>query len=116
VTVGEWLERRIPAPPPALATRLRRLLAEQAPRQASEAAEACLVTAEGLLERLLLDGCAGREHALDLLAADALVTYAFEAAADDPSRLADRARLAMLRISAVGMEAPEARDAFVDAR
>jgi hypothetical protein len=38
---------------------------------------------------------------LELLAADALVTYAFEAAADAPTLLSERARQAMMRIAAL---------------
>ena len=43
-----------------------------------------------------------RAHALDLLTADALATYAFEAAADDPSTLSARADEAMRRFGALG--------------
>ena len=43
-----------------------------------------------------------RAQALDLLAADALLTYAFEAAADEPQSLVARADDAMLRIAEVG--------------
>jgi hypothetical protein len=46
-----------------------------------------------LLERVLSHPAAGRDLALDLLAADALVTYAFEAQAEeDPGRLVELAR------------------------
>jgi hypothetical protein len=44
-----------------------------------------------------------REGALDLLAADACVTWAFEAAADDPSTLPARAQEAMQRIAEVAL-------------
>ena len=55
---------------------------------------------DGALVRVLESGAAGREMARELLAADAFVTYAFEAAANDPSTIAARADAAMRRISA----------------
>jgi hypothetical protein len=61
----------------------------------------CLSAAEHELARLLHGGCDHREMALDLLAIDALVTYAFEAAAEDPARLDARAGEAMTRIAAL---------------
>lgn len=57
--------------------------------------------ANELLNDLLARASAGRESALDLLTVDALVTYAFEAAAKDPETLADRADEAMARLSAI---------------
>ncbi len=49
--------------------------------------------------RVLRDGASDRALALDLLTADALVTYAFEAAGDDPAALPALARNAMRRLS-----------------
>jgi len=51
-----------------------------------------------------------RAHALDVLSADALLTYAFEAAADEPSRLTARADLAMQRIAALAEARGAARE------
>jgi hypothetical protein len=45
-----------------------------------------------------------RAQALDLLAADAFATYAFEAAADDPSSLTERADAAMEMFAALAGE------------
>jgi hypothetical protein len=50
---------------------------------------------------VLHDGCLTRSGALDLLAVDALVTYAFEAAADDPHSLEARTSAALARIAAL---------------
>jgi hypothetical protein len=93
--VGSWLQSRTPAPPRALAEKLAQ----------------CLTTApESLLAGDSLAEIAGRlgvarlrtavqrqgvadEAAMDLLAADAFVTYAFEAAAEaaeDPTGLVHR--------------------------
>ena len=70
-----WLDARRPAPPHALRERLRGAV-HDAPED--------LVAHLARLGRELLDGVAskptgGRELALDLLAADAFATYAFEA-------------------------------------
>ena len=64
----------------------------------------CLAAAEDLLRELLSRPSAGRESALDLLTVDALVTYAFEAASDDPDSLAERADQAMTRLVATAQE------------
>ncbi len=62
-------------------------------------AEALLQACEEALDRVLRSADGERETALDLLSADAYVTYAFEAAADDPSRLPALAERAMRRIA-----------------
>ena len=54
-----------------------------------------------IVRRLLATGGTDRQSALALLAADALATYAFEAAADEPARLEARCRAAMHRLSEV---------------
>ena len=100
MTLAEWLATRFPAPPPALRDRLGDLLATRGEEDASAAPDACLDAAEELLASLLRDGCTSRASALDLLAVDALVTYAFEAAAAEPASLDDRAGRAMARVSA----------------
>lgn len=74
-----WLDARRPAPPPALRERLQHAV-HDAPED--------LVGHLARLGRELLDGVAGRpaggrELALDLLAADAFATYAFEARAEE---------------------------------
>lgn len=100
-TVGTWIAQLEPAPPAALLQRLHELLADAANRPAVEVPEVCLAAGERLLDTLLQSGSTSRATALDLLAVDALVTYAFEAAADDPTRLVDRATAAMQRIAAL---------------
>ncbi len=100
-TVGEWIGTVDPLPPTALHTRLQALLAPHAHRAASEVPEACLEAGEHLLDALLRSGSTSRETALDLLAVDSLITYAFQAAADDPARMEARAARAMARIAAL---------------
>ncbi len=100
-TVGEWMARIDPAPPSALHARLCALLAGAASRPVHDVPEACIEAGEQLLDALLASGSTSRATALDLLAIDALVSYAFQAAADDPSRLEERAARAMARIAAL---------------
>jgi hypothetical protein len=101
-----WLGACEPAPPAALASRLRTELGVRPPEHAAEASAACVDAAASLLARLLDDGCTSRETALDLLTADALLTYAFEAASVEPETLDERARDAMRRISALAGGSP----------
>jgi len=75
-----WLAQRRPAPPPALAAHLA---AAAAGSPAPEASPGTLVAlGHRLLARVTAAPAGGRELALDLLAADAFVTYAFEAQAE----------------------------------
>ncbi|MCO4101500.1 hypothetical protein [Gemmatimonas sp.] len=100
-TVGEWMARMDPAPPSALQRRLCELVSASASRPVSDVPEACLEAGEQLLDALLASGSTTRATALDLLAVDSLITYAFQAAADDPARLEERAARAMARIAAL---------------
>lgn len=94
----EWLSAHDAGVPDALSTRLRSALQTAAEKPvADELAEA----GERLLARALEAEAMTRAHALDVLGADALLTYAFEAAADEPSQLASRADAAMQRIAAL---------------
>lgn len=97
--VGEPMRERVALAPPALAQRVRAALGGD--RAPGDDCGRCLDAGEALLGALLRDGCSARNSAVDLLAADALVTYAFEAAADDPHTIATRAARAMVRIAAV---------------
>ena len=80
-----WLDGRRPAPPPALWAHL-----EAAVTDAPEPVPEHLARlGRELLGRVTRHPAGGRELALDLLAADAFVTYAFEAQAEaDTSGLA----------------------------
>jgi len=70
-------------------------------RGTDELPAVCLAAGEQLLARLLDSGSTSRETALDLLTVDALVTYAFEVAADEPSLFLERAANAMNRIASI---------------
>jgi len=82
IHVGEWLASRTPAPPKELANRLSALVGGETCADTTEMAELMLRRAAALLETL----CDDRSGAFDLLVADALITYAMEAAADDHDR------------------------------
>ncbi len=106
-TVGEWLASLQPSPPPALFERLCAALAAFADLPKSQVPESCLAAGDQLLDELLASGSTARGSALDLLAVDALVTYAFESAADAPSQLEARAARAMSRIAALPGDRPD---------
>ena len=101
-TVGEWFANLQPPPPRALADELRKLLVHEAARPVGDVPEVCLATGEKMLGELMQSGSTQRATALTLLAVDSLVTYAFEAASDDPERLETRAANAMKRIAELG--------------
>ena len=101
-TIGDWLAARTPVPPAALIERMRQALGEALDAPAAEAHERCLAAAERLVRDQSDARLVERAAALDLLAADALTTYALEVAADDPSSLDRRADEAMRRLSLLG--------------
>ena len=78
-----WLDARRPAPPTTLRERLRSAVTDAPPRLAL-AAHLEQISRE-LLARVSSRPAGGRELALDLLAADAFITYAFEAQAEEGS-------------------------------
>ncbi len=97
--VQAWLTRRQPAPPAVLAERLTRLLAAYPPSRL--AALLSLPEALSALGVLTLDSletrpATSRDVALDLLAADAFVTYAFEAAAESGADSVDAVATTLL--------------------
>jgi hypothetical protein len=94
-----WIEARTPAPPHELIARIASMIGHRSVGDgAADALVDCSVDAMG---RLLGGGCLTRESALDLLAVDALVTYAFEGGADEPAALEDRAKRALARVAAL---------------
>jgi hypothetical protein len=99
-SLATWLRTRTPSPPDALAIRIDAMTAASADAPAS--ADALVACAERAMSALLHDGCLTRGSALDLLAIDALITYAFEVAADEPERIEEhtqRALAVMARLS-----------------
>ena len=76
--VLEWLARRHPAPPDALRAHLATAVTDRPGALPDHLA----LEGAALLARVMESPGSGRERALDLLAADAFVTYAFEAQAE----------------------------------
>lgn len=97
---ASWLAAHGEQPPAALRARLDTVVASSDPAGGA-VADALLQAGRALLSRILDTGSTQRDAALDLLTADALVTYAFEAAADDPATLDARAGAAMRAIAGV---------------
>lgn len=82
MTRGEvlaWLDTRRPAPPPTLREHLRGAVHDAPLSLDAHLAE----LGRELLAKVAARPAGGRELALDLLAADAFVTYAFEAQAEE---------------------------------
>ena len=80
--VRVWLNARTPAPPDALRERLHRAVADMLPAPGSVLPMYLAQLGRALLEQVTARPDGGRELALDLLAADAFATYAFEAQAE----------------------------------
>ena len=97
IDVAVWLATRTPAPPPELNERIAAIAGNRTCSDATELADFLVAEAESLLERLRDD----RSGAFDLLVADALITYAMEAAATDHDRFDETVSRAMPVISAV---------------
>lgn len=72
-------------------------LGDATDRGVEETERVCLDAAERVLSGLFVDGNGERHEAADLLAADALVTYALEVAADSPVAFVERATRALER-------------------
>ena len=106
MTVGDWLRTCTLRPPDALSVRIEAVLGPAQHEPAESLPEICLGAAERLVAGLLESGSTSRDTALDLLTADALVTYAFEAAGAQPETIAARADAAMARIAAIGAPRP----------
>lgn len=101
MTLVRWLDERSAGVPPRLTRRLDEALAHDRDAAAVETPRVCLNAADALLRDLLARPSAGRGVALDLLTVDALVTYAFEAAAANPTTLRECAAEAAARFAAV---------------
>ena len=101
MTVGEWLTTRQPQPPAALLARLEAVLGAALDESEDRAPQVLLGAGERLVSSLLRGERISRDSALDLLTADALVTYAFEAAGANPGDIDAHAVDAMARIASL---------------
>ena len=94
-----WLDARLPEAPAALRGRIAELVAEHPEWETMPRQHALMAASEILMNDVLAAAPKDRDAALDLLAGDACVTYAFEAAADEPAELGALADQAMQRIA-----------------
>lgn len=102
VIAGAWISRAQPEAPERIVARVREVLTTNPKAQQLDVGDALLDAADELLRLVLRGGEEpARERALDLLAADACVTWAFEAAAEDPGTISERARATMQRLQRV---------------
>ena len=109
MTVGAWLRSRTPVPPTTMLAGMNDALGERASLDAAAAPTAFLDAGVTLLEVLLRTDVLPRDRAGDLLTADALVTYAFEAAASSPMAVDDFATAAMTRLAALAESRADGR-------
>jgi len=94
-----WLDSRSEEAPTALQARIGLLLYSHPEWEKLPIPEALLAASEELMAEVLAADEKDRRAALDLLAADACVTYAFEAAAEMPGSIVAMAEKSMQRIA-----------------
>lgn len=103
-TVADWLSQHDPMQPTALRERLQELLAADAGRPAAQVPEVFIRVGKRLLEQIVnTDEPGDRRNAADLLAVDALVTYAFQAAAELPAELDEKAGDTMIQLAELSL-------------
>ena len=83
MTVRQWIARQAP-PPDALRARVIELIGHGGDDPVDATPRVCLAAASAHLASIIRERRYERESALDLLAVDALVTYAFEHASSTP--------------------------------
>ena len=105
MTLKSWVDSRTPEPPPALLRRMRPVIDRADGGVSAPTDRAALDAALDLAGEILRDASGARGGAITLLAADALVTYAFEAAAEHPDRIDALAVEAMDRIAVAAEQA-----------
>lgn len=100
MSAAEWIAAARPEAPERLVARVREVLDAHPEWAKAPVAETLVEAADALLETVLQESEGpARDRALDLLAADACVTWAFEAAADDPASLGAHAKATMERLA-----------------
>jgi hypothetical protein len=98
MTFPRWIESS--GAPAALALRMRQAIVAVDQGSALSVEEGAVNAALTLMDTVLSDDSGSRAGAITLLAADALMTYAFEAGAASPGRIDALAADAMQRIAA----------------
>lgn len=102
MTPREWLRERRPEAPRSLLVRMETLLGPAADHDGADLFTVLMDASARTLGDVIASPTAGRETALDLLAADAFATYAFEVSATSPDRLTTHARRALRRLGRAG--------------
>lgn len=101
--LSDWLASRTPSPPPRLAARLAAAVPASESSDPDDTPRSLIAAAATILQATVDQP--GNERngtaALDLLAVDALVTYAVEAAAEDCEKFAALTDEMILRLAAV---------------
>jgi hypothetical protein len=97
IRLADWIGARVPAPPAALSQRLAEIVRDDTCDGSESLPDSLISRAEELLAQIGND----RSSATDLLAADALITYAMEAAAEYSLDVDSVAERAAVRLSAV---------------
>ena len=82
MTVNEWIGERTPRPPDALRERILQRLDADGAAEATSARAVCASAAIRTITEVISGSTGARDSAIDLLAADALITYAIEAAVE----------------------------------
>ena len=98
-SLEEWLGSREPAPPDALLARMRAEIRKLGESESHADPKALADAGASILKTLDDAGCTERAAALDLLAADALFTYAFEAAAESKSEIEAAAKHVLEKVT-----------------
>jgi hypothetical protein len=94
-----WLRSRRPEPPARLLTRMESALSENSSQSLSD--DLIAAATRILREVAHGEGANDRAAALDLLAADALITYSIEAAAEDPKSFAVQTDAMISRVAEI---------------
>jgi hypothetical protein len=105
-----WLDSRREEAPAALRARIGQLVDAHPEWETLSIPEALIAASEALMADVLASPEKDRRTALDLLAADACVTYAFEAASENPDAIVALAESSMRHmaqmIERVGLKLP----------
>jgi hypothetical protein len=101
-SVKAWLEEREPEPPAELAAQLARCVdaAPEAVLAGGSVAEVIGALGTWLLQSVVERQRTAHDAAMQLLAADAFVTYAFEAASEEGTDVTDLATRLLTRVRA----------------
>jgi len=104
--LNEWLASRTPPPPPRLRARLDEVMEAIAANPSDPMPRALVESASAILRDTVARSSNDRNAAaaLELLAADALITYAVEAATEDCERFVVLTDEMIRRLSAVAVE------------